>query len=123
MLSTINFSINLILLVAAIEFIFYPLYDNAADVAFTRIGAVYPDAVKIVVRHPEPYNQKESQVQIQWRPVTFDGHWQLGPIAYLKPERDWVDTVRLEGLWPSTMYECTSCLSKVGLLVDPASCR
>ena len=109
-LQTFNFGINILLFIAAAEFVFYPLYDNAEAVAFTRIGAVYPDSVKIAVRYPPTSNLSEHNVQVSWRQKssTSEGHWQDGPIAHLRPENDWIDTVKLEGLWPHTSYECTS---------------
>ncbi|KAI0060520.1 hypothetical protein BV25DRAFT_1917618 [Artomyces pyxidatus] len=44
-----TFAINTTLLLFAADFAFYPSLDTASDVVFTRIGAVYPDAAKVVV--------------------------------------------------------------------------
>ncbi|TCD67645.1 hypothetical protein EIP91_012155 [Steccherinum ochraceum] len=107
-LQNLNFIVNALLLLAATEFVFYPFYDDAADVTFTRVGAVYPDAAKIVVRYPiNTPNVTDNLVQVSWRQVPngFEGQWQDGPVLSLASERDWVDTAKLDGLWPSTTYE------------------
>ncbi|KAJ8469010.1 hypothetical protein ONZ51_g9274 [Trametes cubensis] len=107
-LRTTNFVINTLLLLAAVEFVFYPYFDSASDVVYTRVGALYPDAVKIVVRYPAA-NSTENLVRVVWRQA--DGKndsetpWREGPIANLTAERDWVQSVSLRGLWPSTSYE------------------
>ncbi|KAI0736478.1 PhoD-like phosphatase-domain-containing protein [Fomitopsis betulina] len=108
-----NLLINTLLAVAALEFITYPYFDDAADVVYTRVGAVYPDAAKIVVRYPGlvGFNETNSTVQLAWRQVPQSGVeeevWKDGPVATLSEERDWVNTVKLAGLWPSTTYEYT----------------
>ncbi|KAH8108215.1 PhoD-like phosphatase-domain-containing protein [Cristinia sonorae] len=107
-LRTANLTINVLLLLAATELIFYPYFDHASDVVFTRLGAVHPDSAKITVRYPSTlHNATEHEVQITWRQATSssEGEWQDGPILALAAERDWVQTVRLQGLWPSTTYE------------------
>jgi len=107
-LRTINFAINALLLLAAAEFALFPLYDNATFVTFTRVGAVYPDAANVVVRYPTTlHNTSENRVQVSWRQSspTLESPWQDGPVLHLTAERDWVDTVRLGDLWPSTTYE------------------
>lgn len=89
------------------DFTITPFLDTASDVVFTRVGAVYPDAVKIVVRNADI---DVNSTQILWREATpgleTPNPWKDGPIAHLQSERDWVDTVKLTGLWPSTSYEC-----------------
>lgn len=108
-----NLLINTLLAVAALEFATYPYFDDATDVVYTRIGAVYPDAAKIVVRYPglAGFNETNSTVQVAWRQVPQSGVmegdvWKDGPIATLSEELDWVNTVKLSSLWPSTTYEC-----------------
>lgn len=84
------------------------MFDDASDVIFTRVGAVYPDAAKIVVRYPQA-GLNETEVQVVWRQASTNNvqaTWKTGPVAELSAERDWVNTVRLGGLWPSTGYEC-----------------
>ncbi|KAH9914716.1 PhoD-like phosphatase-domain-containing protein [Fomitopsis serialis] len=107
-----NLFINTLLAVAALEFVTYPYFDDAADVVYTRIGAVYPDAAKIVVRYPglAGFNQTNATVQIAWRQVPNSGAveseaWKDGPVTLLSEELDWVNTVKVSGLWPSTTYE------------------
>lgn len=110
-----NLLINTLLAVAALEFVTYPYFDDATDVVYTRVGAVYPDAAKIVVRYPglAGFNQTNSTVHVAWRQVPQSGVvegevWKDGPVATLSEELDWVNTIKLAGLWPSTTYECTS---------------
>ena len=108
-----NLLINTLLAVAALEFVTYPYFDDATDVVYTRVGAVYPDAAKIVVRYPglSGFNETNATVQVAWRQVPQSGVtevdvWKDGPTATLSQELDWVNTVKLTGLWPSTTYEC-----------------
>jgi alkaline phosphatase D len=88
----------------------YPVIDDASDVIFTRVGAVYSDAVKITVRHPFA-NTTEGVVQVVWRQAaaalsTETDGWTDGPVVTLSNESDWTSTIKLSGLWPSTSYEC-----------------
>ncbi|KAF5358326.1 hypothetical protein D9756_001793 [Leucocoprinus leucothites] len=103
-----NIVINIGLLIAAAEFAFTPFFDNASDVVFTRVGAVYPDGAKVVVRYPLPPSQNAS-VSILWREAarrsTNDTRWQQGPAVNLTQDLDWVSTAKIEGLWPQTSYE------------------
>lgn len=74
---------------------------------FTRIGAVYPDAAKVVVRYPTAGNETTNEIQILYKEVLTDGFaWKDGPIVSLSKEHDWVNVTKLEGLWPNTEYEC-----------------
>ncbi|KAI0781324.1 PhoD-like phosphatase-domain-containing protein [Trametes elegans] len=103
-----NFVINALLLLASGEFAFFPYFDSASDVTFTRVGALYPDAVKIVVRYPAA-NATENLVRVAWRQasssVDSDSQWREGPVANLTADHDWVRTLTLHGLWPNTPYE------------------
>ncbi|KAI0057090.1 hypothetical protein BV25DRAFT_1812930 [Artomyces pyxidatus] len=101
-----TFAINTTLLLFAADFAFYPLLDTASDVVFTRIGAVYPDAAKVVVRYPH-VNGTEHNVQILWRRATstVEEAWTDGPTLHLNPDHDWANTTKLSGLWPNTEYE------------------
>lgn len=97
------------MLIAAADVVLYPLYDNAADVVYTRVGAVYPDAAKIVVRYPD---EGSREVLLQWQQTNIissaldDEPWIDGPVLNLTETDDWVGTVMLKGLWPSTSYQC-----------------
>ena len=51
-----NLAINTLLLLAVAEFLLVPYFDDASGVVFTRVGALYPDAAKIVVRYPRTTN-------------------------------------------------------------------
>jgi hypothetical protein len=106
----ITWSINTLLVLLAADFVFSPVIDSATDVTFTRLGAVYPDAVKVVVRYPlSGANATEHNVLVLWRPATAAAAepWMDGPILHLQPEFDWTNTTKLTKLWPSTEYECT----------------
>ncbi|KAH9001679.1 PhoD-like phosphatase-domain-containing protein [Lactarius akahatsu] len=97
--SVVTWSINTLLILLAADFVFTPLFDSATDVTFTRLGAVYPDAVKVTVRYPLfEDGATEHYVRVQWRTV---------PILHLGPESDWTNTTKLTKLWPSTEYEYT----------------
>lgn len=79
---------------------------------FTRIGAVYPDAAKVVVRYPTTGNETTNEIQILYKEVLADGFaWKDGPVVSLSEENDWVNVTKLEGLWPNTEYECAFSLS------------
>jgi alkaline phosphatase D len=104
-----HLAVNTLLFLAAVDFVIHPLFDPAKDVVFTRVGAVYPDSVKIIVRYPE-YNATESLVKVVWREykerTTLEEGWRDGPVLRLTEANDWVNTINLRSLWPSTAYEC-----------------
>ncbi|KAF8163057.1 PhoD-like phosphatase-domain-containing protein [Crassisporium funariophilum] len=105
----LNISINTLLLLAAADLAVTPFFDTASSVVFTRMGAVYPDSVKLVVRYPNP-NATEHTLLLVYREVQKNASdvsalWKDGPQLQLKEESDWVDTARLANLWPSTSYE------------------
>ncbi|KAN0141369.1 PhoD-like phosphatase domain containing protein [Lactarius tabidus] len=108
--SVLTWSINTLIILLAADFVLTPVFDSATDVTFTRIGAVYPDAVKVAVRYPLfEAGATEHHVRVQWRPVAAaaDDRWKDGPILHLSPESDWTNTTKLTKLWPSTEYEYT----------------
>ncbi|KAH8983668.1 PhoD-like phosphatase-domain-containing protein [Lactarius hatsudake] len=108
--SVVTWSINTLLILLAADFVFTPVFDSATDVTFTRLGAVYPDAVKVTVRYPLFQDgATEHHVRVQWRPLAAaaDDRWRDGPILHLGPESDWTNTTKLTKLWPSTEYEYT----------------
>ncbi|KAJ7771891.1 PhoD-like phosphatase-domain-containing protein [Mycena metata] len=61
----------------ALEFIATPFIDSAADLSFSRIGAVSADSVKIAQKETEPANS-----------------WRNGPALAFSQESDWVNTVK-----------------------------
>lgn len=87
---------------------FTPFLDTASDVVFTRVGAVYPDSVKIVARYPELNSTGEVLRRLIYREAKiFEPEpWKDGPLMAFTKDKDWVDTVKLTGLWPNTSYEC-----------------
>ena len=103
-------TINTLLLLLAVDFVYSPVIHSATDVTFTRLGAVYPDAAKITVRYPlSGNNATEHNVVILWRPATPAAAepWSDGLTLHLQPDFDWTNTTKLTKLWPSTEYECT----------------
>lgn len=107
-LTTANVLMNTILLFLSADLVLEPYFDAAEDVVFTRVGAVYPDSARIVVRYPPESTTDSALINIFWRQVTAYGDptWTPGPVANLTRESDWVATVSIGSLWPSTDYEC-----------------
>ena len=106
-LNAANLTINTLLFLFYLDYVLYPVIDDASGVIYTRVGAVYPDAAKVVVRYPVT-NASDNQVLLLWRQasVSSDSAWNTGPLVNLTAERDWIATTRLDGLWPNTHYEC-----------------
>lgn len=109
--------INTLLLLAVLDFATTPFVDTASDLIFTRVGALYPDSVKIVVRYPN-VNATEHTLLLVYRETPSNSSestqpWKDGPRLHLNQSFDWVDTVRLTNLWPATSYECQSTLNTV----------
>jgi len=100
--------INTLLFLAVVDFTITPFVDTASDLVFTRVGALYPDSAKIVVRYPKA-NATEHTLLLVYRESAEDS-WKDGPRLHLNQSFDWVDTVRLTNLWPATSYECQSTL-------------
>ncbi|KAJ6513831.1 PhoD-like phosphatase-domain-containing protein [Mycena vitilis] len=97
-----NAAINALLVLMAVEFVATPFFDTAADVSFSRVGAVSSDSVKIAVRFPDP----NATAQLLWREhKAADDPWRTGPLLSFSPDTDFVHTVKLAGLWPNTSYE------------------
>jgi len=122
--SAITVSINTLLILFAADFILAPLIYSATDVTFTRVGAVYSDAVKVVVRYPPSgTNATEHDVLVLWRAATAAtaDPWTDGPTLRLELESDWTDTARLTKLWPSTDYEYALAHTNRTVLPYPAS--
>lgn len=102
-------AINTALWLMVGELVLHPVLNDAKDVTFTRVGAIYPDSARLVVRYPHT-NATDATVRILWRQVPVNGEdpWSHGPSMNLTAANDWVSTAPLEGLWPSTAYECMS---------------
>ncbi|KIK63882.1 hypothetical protein GYMLUDRAFT_459280 [Collybiopsis luxurians FD-317 M1] len=97
----VNISINAILFFCVLDLSASSYFDHATDVIFSRIGAISDSMVKISVRYP---NLNET-IHVVWRESKPGAVWRKGPVLELQAENDWVDTVTLSGLWPSTAYE------------------
>ncbi|KAN0105236.1 PhoD-like phosphatase domain containing protein [Russula decolorans] len=122
--SIITATINTLLLLLAVDFVYSPVIDSAIDVTFTRLGAVYPDAAKVTVRYPPSgTNATEHNVVILWRPATPAAAepWSDGLTLHLQPDFDWTNTTKLTKLWPSTEYEYVLAHTNRTLLPYPAS--
>jgi alkaline phosphatase D len=100
--------VNTLLLFLVADFVITPFFDTATDLVFTRVGSVYPDRIKIVARYPFLNGTENGDIRVVYRQL--DGPtsetWKDGPVMNFTKEFDWVDTVTLRGLWPSTFYEC-----------------
>ncbi|KAF7338542.1 Alkaline phosphatase D [Mycena venus] len=99
-----NAAINGLLVLMAIEFIATPFLDTAADLSFSRVGAVSADSVKIAVRFPTV----NATAQLLWREQKDPENpspWRNGPPLSFSAAADYVNTVKLSGLWPNTSYE------------------
>ncbi|KAF5372929.1 hypothetical protein D9758_001787 [Tetrapyrgos nigripes] len=96
----VNTFINTVLALAVVEFIATPFLDDAGDIVFAKVGAVYPDSVKITVRYPQSqYNGTSDSIRLVWREAKQNvesEHWNKGPQLSLQAEYDWVDTVTLK---------------------------
>ncbi|KAF6764933.1 alkaline phosphatase [Ephemerocybe angulata] len=100
-----NVVINTLLLLASIDLALNPIIYPEQDVVFSRVGAVYPDAAKIMVRYPGAENATQ-EVQLLYREASATA-WKDGPYLSLSKEHDWVKVTKLEKLWPNTDYEYT----------------
>lgn len=99
-----------------VDFTFRPLLNSYDDLIFTRVGAVYHDAAKIVVRYP---GEKDG-VRIVWKQFSNavvgvtnatrdnESQWIRGPLVKLSPDQDWVGSAKLGNLWTGTTYQCAS---------------
>ncbi|KAG8883474.1 hypothetical protein FRB98_003103 [Tulasnella sp. 332] len=97
------------------------LSSYAANVTFARVGAVYPDGVKIQVRYPDlkfdesflspPQQPGAGACKVLWREAMSGvsestvGMWKDGPVLQLGEDDDWVGVAHLDKLWPSTSYQ------------------
>jgi alkaline phosphatase D len=113
--------INTFLFLAVLDFALTPFIDTASDLVFTRVGALYPDSAKIVVRYPNA-NATEHTLLLLYRETPTDTlqsspPWKHGPHLHLNQSFDWIDTVRITNLWPATSYECKSTFNIVSYIV------
>ncbi|KAK0459471.1 PhoD-like phosphatase-domain-containing protein [Desarmillaria tabescens] len=123
----INSAINIALLLAVAEFLCTPFLDSASDVVFTRVGAVYPDNVKVIARYP-PIDNMTQSIRIVWREAPKSGSpsdkeisWNDGPLFNFDENHDWVDVVRIKGLWPNSHYEYSLATTNGTLLPYPST--
>ncbi|KAJ7067728.1 PhoD-like phosphatase-domain-containing protein [Mycena belliarum] len=103
-LRRVNLIVNALVGLMAVEFIVTPFLDSATHLAFSRVGAVSSDSVKISVRSPG----NNATAYLLWREHSDaepPNSWRNGPDLAFSPETDYVHTVKLPGLWPNTSYE------------------
>lgn len=98
---------NSLLLLASIEFVAEDYLYDAPDAMFTRLGAIYPDRVKLAIRYPH----HRDPIHVVWRKVreSLDLQaqpWTLGPPIMFSKTTDWVNSTTIPSLWPNTIYEC-----------------
>lgn len=101
--------VNSLLLLACIEFAIEDYLYDAPDAIFTRLGAIYPDRVKLAIRYPH----YKDPIHVVWRkargpPDLQIQPWTLGPPIMLSEMGDWVNSTTISPLWPNTVYECKS---------------
>lgn len=101
--------VNSLLLLASIEFAIGDYLHDAPDAMFTRLGAVYPDGVKLAIRYPH----HTDPIHVVWRKVRESSDmqaqpWILGPPVIVSEATDWVNSTTISSLWPNTIYECNS---------------
>ena len=106
-LRLLSLSINTLLFLASIEFVAEDYFRDTPDVVFTRLGAIYPDRVKIAIRYPH----YKDPIHVLWRKARESSDlqvqpWTLGPPIILSEVGDWVNSTTISPLWPNTMYEC-----------------
>ncbi|KAF8311551.1 hypothetical protein DL93DRAFT_2060834 [Clavulina sp. PMI_390] len=127
-LKLVGLLINVAMVSMVADFLYRPLFDTHDDLIFTRVGAVYHDAAKIVVRYPGA----EEGVRIVWKQVSgvaaslgatnddWESGWTDGPLVSLSEETDWVGTTKIENLWTSTKYQYRLAAANATLLPYPA---
>ncbi|KAI0290474.1 PhoD-like phosphatase-domain-containing protein [Russula brevipes] len=103
--SFVTWSINTVLILLAADFVFAPFLGAATGVTFTRVGAVYPDAAKVVVRYPfSGADATDRDVLVLLRPATATAaaaeSWIDGPTLRLQQEFDWTNTTKLTSSGP-----------------------
>ena len=114
----LSFAINLILICFCIDFQFTPLLGLAVyNTTFVRVGAFSDNSVKLVARLPPglfPHRYSHTpivneslpaEITIVYRPTRDHGAWQYGGLFAPRQDRDYVGTIKLESLLPSTEYE------------------
>ena len=83
-LRCLNLIINTLLFLAVLDFAVTPFVDSASDLVFTRVGALYPDSAKIVVRYPKA-NATEHTLLLVYRETPSNSlesspPWKDGPM-------------------------------------------
>lgn len=106
-LRLVSLFINSLLFLASIEFAIEDYLRDAPDVVFTRLGAIYPDRVKLAIRYPH----HTDPIHVLWRKVRESSDlqaqpWTHGPPIMLSEMGDWVNSTTISPLWPDTTYEC-----------------
>ncbi|KZV91612.1 Metallo-dependent phosphatase [Exidia glandulosa HHB12029] len=94
---------NTLLFLAALHMTLQPFITSYDDVAFTRVGAVLHNSVKIQARYPALAN---STATVRYRSAAIpNASWKDGPTLAFAEENDFVAVATLKGLYPSSSYE------------------
>jgi hypothetical protein len=106
-LRLLSLFVNSLLFLASIEFAAEDYLRDAPDTVFTRLGAIYPDRVKLAIRYPH----HKDPIHVLWRKARESSDlqaqpWTLGPPIIFSEVGDWVNSTTISPLWPNTMYEC-----------------
>ncbi|CEQ42243.1 SPOSA6832_04021 [Sporobolomyces salmonicolor] len=131
-LNFFSWTLNFVVFLLAMDAIWTPVFGmDEASLAFVRVGAVSHNTVKLVARIPPESSLIPGLVgavindtataatasegflpvddfqgaKVVYRPTKPLGKWIAGPEIHTSEENDWVNTVKLDGLWASTEYE------------------
>jgi len=112
--------LNFLMIFACLDMQFSPLFFNQEkDISFVRVGGVGDTWVNIVARIPpaqvsnnlvDPLTMTSSMEQVSGAKLIYRltqplGPWQQGPEFTCTNETDFMSTVHLTDLYPSTQYE------------------
>ncbi|GAA5962459.1 hypothetical protein JCM21900_006400 [Sporobolomyces salmonicolor] len=131
-LNFFSWTLNFVVFLLAMDAIWTPVFGmDEASLAFVRVGAVSHNTVKLIARIPPESSLIPGLVgavvndtataatasegflpvddfpgaKVVYRPTKPLGKWIAGPEIHTSEENDWVNTVKLDGLWASTEYE------------------
>ncbi|EJD53409.1 hypothetical protein AURDEDRAFT_180911 [Auricularia subglabra TFB-10046 SS5] len=107
----------------ALDFTLHPVLWSYDDVAFTRVGAVLHNSVKIQARYPGLRDDANNTVaKIVYRTSAVPGApWKDGPKLNFVEDNDYVAVATIKGLYPSSSYEYQLAYENSTLLPYPAA--
>ncbi|GAA5858269.1 hypothetical protein JCM1840_001122 [Sporobolomyces johnsonii] len=131
-LNLFGWILNFALFLLTMDAIWTPvIWMDETSLAFVRVGAVSHNTVKLIARIPPESSLIPGLVgavvnntataatasegflpvddfqgaKVVYRPTKPLGKWIAGPEIHTSEGSDWVNTVKLDGLWASTEYE------------------